>query len=542
MDIIEFEKILQANAETEHLEFKSASEKFSFESGSHSLCGYCIALANERGGKLILGVTDKLPRKVIGTRTFRNIGKLKTDIFRKIGRRIGVEELEYQGKRVLIIDIPSRPVGEPLHFEGRYLMRIGEELVPMTSDQINMILSEKRPDWSAEMCSQATLDDLDPEAIAVARANFRKKNPKIAEVEQWDDATFLNKAKLTVRGKVTNAALILLGRPESSVLLSPVVAEITWVLIGGDGTKRDYEHFGPPFLLSVDRVYAKIRNLKYRYIQEGTLFPEEVDMYDPWVIREALHNCIAHQDYSLSSRITVTENENGSLLFSNAGSFTAGSIEKVISEGYPQQYYRNKLLVESMVQLNMIDTIGSGIPKMFEIQRKRFFPMPSYNLGENRVDVMVIGKVINADYTRILAQRDDLTLSEVVLLDYVQKGVKVDKNVVGELRRKKLIEGRYPNVYVSQQVAEESGQKAQYMRNRGLDDRHYKASIVEYVRRFPGASRKDIDDFIIPKLPEILEDYQKRNKVNNLLASLSRVEKTIVNKGNDRAPRWFTRI
>ena len=246
MDTIEFEKILQTNAETEHLEFKSATEKFPFESGRHSLCGYCIALANERGGKLILGVTDKLPRKVVGTAVFRNTGKLKSDVFRKISRRIEVEEFEYRGKRVLILDIPARPVGEPLHFEGQYLMRVGEELLPMTSDQIDLILTERRPDWSAQICPQATLDDLDPEAIAMARVNFAKKNSKISsDVETWSNIVFLNKAKLTVHGNVTNAAVLLLGKAEASVLISPAVAQITWVLKGIDGAKRDYEHFGP---------------------------------------------------------------------------------------------------------------------------------------------------------------------------------------------------------------------------------------------------------------------------------------------------------
>jgi len=156
----------------------------------------------------------------------------------------------------------------------------------------------KQYDWSAQICEGSTIEDLDPTAIMKARQNYKEKFPDNArDVDNWDDLTFLNKAKITIQGKITRTAIILLGKEESEHFISPSVAKITWVLKDENNIGKDYEHFGPPFILNVEAVYAKIRNLKYRYLLNTSLFPTEITKYEPWVIREALNNCIAHQDY-----------------------------------------------------------------------------------------------------------------------------------------------------------------------------------------------------------------------------------------------------
>jgi ATP-dependent DNA helicase RecG len=163
-------------------------------------------------------------------------------------------------------------------------------------------------DWSAAIVPDANLDDLDQEALRVARENFKNKFPeKAEEANNWDDITFLNKAKLTIKGKLTRTALLLLGKDESEHFLLPADLKIRWLLKDHQGNDRDYTLFGMPLLLAVNKVYAKIRNLKYRYLPDGTLFPEEIDQYEPYAIREALNNCIAHQDYTLAGRINVIE-------------------------------------------------------------------------------------------------------------------------------------------------------------------------------------------------------------------------------------------
>ena len=118
------------------------------------------------------------------------------------------------------------------------------------------------------------------------------------EIPTWDDITFLNKAKITINGQLTRAAILLLGNPESDTFINPASSKITWILRDRDKIEKDYEHFFCPLLLEVENVYAKIRNLKYRYLKSGTLFPDEVDQFEPYIIREALNNCIAHLDYT----------------------------------------------------------------------------------------------------------------------------------------------------------------------------------------------------------------------------------------------------
>lgn len=374
---------LRSASENETVEFKEAKENFDF----NTLGKYFSALSNEanlqgvRCGWLVFGVHDKT-RVVVGT-SYRNdlkkLQSLKHEIAQKTTGNLtfsNVFEIEVEGKRVLLFEIPAAPQGVPIAFDGHFYGRDGESLVALNLQEIETIRSQRSFDWSAQVAEGATIDDLDSEALNKARFEFKKKNPDIAdEINQWSDATFLNKARLTVNSKITNAALILLGTPESAVHLLPAIAQMTWILKDEDGIEVDYKHFYPPFLISVDKLLSQIRNITFRYLPDNTLFPDEVMKYDNYVIREALHNCIAHQDYSLRERINVVETPD-SLLFSNGGAFIPQTIENVIEKDAPQRYYRNTFLCTAMVNLNMIDTIGSGIKRMFVCQRKRLFPLP----------------------------------------------------------------------------------------------------------------------------------------------------------------------
>ncbi|MDT8410825.1 MAG: ATP-binding protein [Vicingaceae bacterium] len=224
----------------------------------------------------------------------------------------------------------------------------------------------------------------------MARKQYAEKNAKLREeIQKGDDATFLNKAKVCINGKITNTAILLLGKPESEHFISPATAKISWILKDRDNIEKDYEHFSCPLLLEVENVKSKIRNLKYRYIKDGTLFPDEVDQYDPYILREALNNCIAHQDYTMGGKINVVEHEDGRLTFANSGAFIPESIEKIIEADAPETNYRNPFLANAMVNLNMIDTIGSGIKKMFVIQKNKYFPLPDYDFSNEKITVQI---------------------------------------------------------------------------------------------------------------------------------------------------------
>jgi ATP-dependent DNA helicase RecG len=535
-------------AENEIVEFKEAKTDFHFD----KIGKYFSALSNEANlkgqpfGWLIFGIENK--RKTVVGSNYRSTNRaaldsLKSEVANKITNRITfieIYEITVEGKRVIMFQIPAAPPGIPIAWEGHYFGRDGEELSPLNLEEIERIRKEvSRPDWSIGICVGASVTDLDPAAVAVARDNYKVKNSRLAaEVDQWDAITFLNKAKITINGKITRTAIILLGKPESEHFLSPAVAKITWVLKDKDNVEKDYAHYTCPFLLAVGQIYAKVRNLKYRYIKDGTLFPEEVDQYAPYNIREALSNCIAHQDYTRSGRITVIENEDGHLTFTNPGEFLPGSIAAVIDSDAPPGYYRNFHLATAMVSLNMIDTIGSGIKRMFRLQRERFFPMPDYDFSNRDVKTTLTGKVLDLDFARTLARHPALSLEEIIMLDKVQKHQELTEEEIKRLKGKGLIEGRKPNFHFSSDIAEKTDRKADYIKNRGFKDSHYKDMILEFIDKYGSATKEEIDKLLLDTLPTILEQRQKENKVRNLLYALSKRDLAITNTGTGRKPIW----
>jgi len=539
------DKLRGEPVETEWLEFKANCLE------SSEIGEYLSALANAASllGKprayLVLGVENQR-HDVYGTSFDPRIKKARGNqdlliwLHTQLHPNVGFEthRFLYQNKQVVLFDI-APAFDMPVRFGNAAYIRVGSCKTNLDNyPEKERALWSRRTDWSALICDRASLADLDSEAIRVAREQYRTKNPTRAdEISAWDDGTFLNKAKLTIRDNITNAAIVLLGRDESSALISPSVARITWILKDEQNIERDYQHFNTPLLLSVNRVLARIRNLTVRALPSGTLFPAEITQYDDWVIREALHNCIAHQDYSMGGRINVVETPE-SLLLTNVGSFLPGSVEKVIQQDAPLEVYRNRFLAEAMVNLNMIDTQGGGIKRMFLKQSERFFPLPDYDVRDpERVAVMIGGRILDERYTRLLMGRTDLDLWTVMLLDKVQKHVKITQGEHKRLKTMQLVEGRYPTLFVSGRVAALVGEKARHIRNRGLDQKYYLDMIRELIRKHGPVDRNEIDRLLIGKLPEALTERQKTAKIHNLLSQLSK-QREIINTGSKRYPRW----
>lgn len=348
----------------------------------------------------------------------------------------------------------------------------------------------------------------------------------------WDLLTFLDKAKLTRNGQITRAAILLLGKPESAHHLNPHPCQITWKL---DAEETAYAHFGPPFLLSVEEVYRHIRNIKFRFQPSNQLIPIELSKYEPKTILEAINNCIAHQDYTQNARIILVEKVDR-LTLQNIGRFYDGTVDDYVLRERTPEKYRNPFLVQAMVNLDMIDTMGMGIRRMFMEQRKRYFPLPEYDLNDpNHVYLTIYGKLIDENYSRILIENQDLTIDEVIALDSIQKCRQVSKEVVQILRKRKLVEGRYPNVFVAAHIAAVTDGRAQY---KAFDAEHYQQMILKYLDQYKLATRHDIDTLIMDKLPEVLSPVQKRNKIGNLLGAMRRLG-LIENQGSDKNPQWI---
>ncbi len=519
-------KLLSLTAENEVVEFKEAKNQYDKD----KLGRYFSALSNEANLKgklnawLVLGV--KNDKTVVGTNINDNqINEYKAEMANHTSPKlsfIDVHRVNYQGLDVLLLEIPAAPQGTAVSWKGHRYGRDGESLGGLNDYELKKIQSQtQKEDWSVQIIEHASLDDLSSEAINMARKQFTEKNAKLKEeIAKWDDATFLNKAKVCINGKITNTAILLLGKPESEHFISPTTAKISWILKDRDNIEKDYEHFTCPLLLEVQNVKAKIRNLKYRYIKDGTLFPDEVDQYDPYIIREALNNCIAHQDYTLGGKINVVEHEDGRLTFANSGTFIPESIEKVIEADAPETNYRNPFLVNAMVNLNMIDTIGSGIKKMFVIQKNKYFPLPDYDFKNEKITVQITGKVVDVNYARKLAELKELSLQEIMLLDKVAKNKSITDDETRQLKFKNLIEGRKPNYHISSSVANVTGEKADYIKQRGIDDAYCQKIILDYLRKFKEGRKSDFEQILLDKLPDVLDIEQKKNKIKNNLQTL----------------------
>lgn len=521
-------RLLENPQENEVFELKEAKGNFDFK----EIGRYFSALSNEANlnfehcAWLVFGVADS--GKVVGTK-FRleekGLQGLKREIANSTNNGItfmGIYPVEYEGKRVVMFQIPPATQAVPTQFNGVSYGRYASEIVPLTDEKRERILLQSRiPDWSAEVVKDASFDDLDAKAILAARKKYAERNPHHKEaLASWSDEEFLNKAKVTIRGKITNTALLLLGKAESRHMAVPADAKIRWIVKDKDGVGLGYYIATGPYILEVEEVYRRIRNLRYRYKRRDTLFPEEVDMYDADSIYEALDNAIAHQDYLRRERISVVEMPD-CLIFHNAGSFLPGSVEEVVMAGVPSTRYRNPFLVEAMRNLGMVDTIGSGIQKIFLRQSAKLFPLPDYTLTANSVEVSISGKVLDEDYASILAMNRDLTLSEIMLLDKVSKHQEISKGAAVQLRKRGLIEGRRPNYYLSREVASKTGQKAQYSIDRGLDKKYYLDFILSALSSHGEMSRREIDRLLWTKLPESYSsDEKKRRRIEKLLGEL----------------------
>ncbi|MBI5719362.1 MAG: putative DNA binding domain-containing protein [Burkholderiales bacterium] len=536
---------LIATWENEVVEFKQAGDGFSTD----DIGKYFSALANEanlRGAErawLVFGVHNKA-RTVVGTdyrREPERLQSLKQQIAENTTPRItfrDIHELQHTGGRVLLFEVPAAPRGMPISWKGHYHARAGESLAPLGLDKLDEMRGQTlAQDWSAQRVPGAALAALDETAVRKARESFAQKHANrfaADEVAGWPLATFLDRARLTIDGQVTRTALLLLGKAESAWHLLPHPAQLTWKL---EGPERAYEHFGPPLLLSTSQLYQRIRNIQLRLLPQDELLPVEVAKYDQKIVLEALHNCIAHQDYARNGRVVVTE-QPARLVFENEGGFYEGQPLDYLEGHKIPRRYRNPFLAQAMAELNMIDTMGWGIHDMHARQARRYFPMPDYDLSDPAaVKLAIYGGVVDPAYSRLLIQKTDLPLADVLALDRVQKKLPIPDEAAAGLRRAGLIEGRKPNYHVSAQVAAATDQKADYIRTRAQDDEFYAKLLTDYLQRYGSATRAEINKLLLPKLSEVLSAEQKYVKVSNLLAKLRR-RGTIVNTGSDTAPRW----
>ena len=519
-------------------EFKKLKNDFNGHE-KDDVISYVSALANMEGGDLVIGVEDKT-LKIVGTDTYNyDVQKARLRLIDQCANLpsegLLVEEFitSDTNKTVWVIHVPHHMKRQPVYAHNKAWQRLDDSLIELTESRKNAILNEQEGvpyDWTAEIIPDATIDDLDKEAIAKAREGYKQRYPKLAEeCDKWDDRVFLDKSCLTIGSKITRTTLLLVGKETAAYKLHHI-AQIVWKCF------QDGQVFGDiytiPFIRTTSELLGRIRNYRFKIYPKNLLIPAEVWKYDTESILEGMHNSIAHQDYEKNARIIVTEDKD-SLKFQNEGNFYDGDYEQYITGEKTPKSYRNPTLVKAMVNIKMIDTQGYGIHKMFQSQKERYLPMPDYD--QSTADEVVLnlpGTVIDENYSLMLLANQNLSLTDAVLLDQGQKGKLISDAAIKKLRKQKLIEGRKPHLYVSKQIAKSTNKEVEYTLKKGFDELECQEWIIKALKDHTALSRKQVDELLWGKLPISYTEEQKRVKIKNLLAKMRKQH--IIEVGEDR--------
>lgn len=480
----QLEQWFNAPTENEYLEFKEAKNRFDFE----KLVAYCAALANEGGGHMVLGVSDKPPRQVVGTAAFTNLERTKAGLLERLHLRIFVEELAHPLGRVLVFEVPSRPIGMPVQYKGTYWMRGGEELVPMTPDMLKRIFDESGPDFSAEICPKATLTDLAPEAIDRFRSIWARRSGndtlrELAAEQLLEDAELLND------GGITIAALILLG---SAKALSRHLAqaEIVFEYRSNEASiaYQQRKEFREGFFLIHDRLWDAInlRNDVFQY-QDG-LFRQEIPTFNESVVREAILNAVSHRDYRLGGSVFIRQYPTRLEIVSPGGFPYGITVDNILWRQSP----RNRRIAEVFAKCGLVERSGQGANRMFEECIKESKPAPDFSDTDDfQVSLTLRGEVQDPLFLQFLEKIGREVLAsfmtrDFLLLDFLHKEEPVPPDYADRIPRLldlgvivRAGKGKY---VLSKRFYAMAGKKGVYTRKKGLDRDTNKALLLKHIK------------------------------------------------------------
>lgn len=519
---------------------KESEDKVEFKKGEHGnvaydggsrlkpserrrcILGYVTALCNEKGGSLVIGMEDKYPHKVVGTRQNENsTGELESNIYRDTGIRPKIYELyedeaEKKG-RVLVIDVPPRPAGTVFKFEDVPLMRVGEELKPMSDEVYLSIIQENEPDFSQQICRDATLDDLDPDALSVLKEKYAKKqnNPIFLTLS---NRQILSDLQLITDEGITNAAVILLGKedfikrvyPQASVMLEYRHSE-------SQITFDNRISYSQPFFIMIDRLWHDIdlRNGKFQ-IKEGP-YIFDVPYFNEEVIRESINNAITHRDYTRHSE-TVIKQYPQKLIVTNAGGFPHGvTIDNILTVPSTP---RNRLLADVLSKTGIVERSGQGVDKIFYRTLSEGKEAPDYS-GSDAFNVELILSAIIQDKAfalfiesvqQNLAEDNKLSVFEIVVLDKIRRNEKttaLDKAVIKQLMDRNLIEkrGKTNGIHyiLCRSYYEFTGNTAEYSKKSDWNTSQVTSIIIPFLTKY---NKAKMGDFV-----KLLDGHLTRRQV-----------------------------
>ena len=528
---MDFDTLVNAS-EGEHLELKEARVSFDYE----DVVRYCVALANERGGRLVLGVTDRKPRRIVGTQAFPNLQKIKHRLLQQLHMRIEIEEVAHPDGRVLVFHVPSRPPGQPIQHGGTYLMRSGESLTAMTPERLRAIFAETGPDFSAEVCKGATESDLDLQAIEDFRQAWHKKSGN-QRLLRLAPAQLLRDAEIVLDGGVTYAGLILLGRREALrryLAQTEVIFEYRSSDASGPANQRI--NFQEGFFVFQTTLWKTINSHNDLQSYRDGLFVREIPTFNEIAIREALVNAVCHRDYRMGGSILVHQFPRRMEIISPGG-FPAGiDAENFLWRHNP----RNRRLADTFERTGLAERSGQGLNLMFEQCIKEGKPIPDFTgTDEYQVCVALRGEIQDPKFLLFLEKIGNETMEsfntvDFLALDAVHRDLKVKGDVKDRLPRLadlgilERVGGKY---ILSRRFYEFLGQKGLYTRKRGLDKEMCKELLYKHIRDNGPDGTKLSELFLV--LPD-----RTRQQIQRLLEEL-RNENKIHSLGRTKAGRWY---
>ncbi len=522
--------------EDEHIEFKEAKANYHFE----KLVKYCAALANEGGGSIVLGVTDKPPRRIVGTSVFRDLERTKASLLDKLHFRIDAQELLDPAGRVAVFTAPSRSIGLPIVVDGAYWMRAGESLVPMTPDQLRRIFDEAGPDFSAEACPMAGLTDLDGRAIRSFRTRWHLKTRNEA-ILTMPEEQLLRDAELVSDRGVTYAALVILGTRAAlgrHLAQAEVVFEYRSSEVPGPASQR--EEFREGFLAYYDRLWelVNLRNDRQHY-QDG-LFMREIPTFSEGAVREAILNAVAHRDYRHGGSVFVRQFPRRIEIVSPGGFPKGITPENIIDRQYP----RNRRIADALARCGLVERAGQGADRIFESCIREGKGLPDFtNTDDFQVSLTLQGQLRDARFVRFLERvgietQASFDTHDLLILDSVHREAPLHQEAhtrlwklvdLGVLER--VGKGRGTKYMLSRRFHAALGDEGGYTRRRGLDRETNKALLLRHIEQ----SRRIGSQ--LHQLQQVLPSLS-RNQVQTLLRELKR-DGRIETRGTTKAARWY---
>lgn len=505
--MITIESLKELKESEDKVEFKEASAgTYSFNGGTkstpkerrHCIVGYVIAFANEGGGHLVFGMHNQHPHSVVGTtQSLNSTGKLEQDIYRETRIRVNVLELfDEDKKRVLVISVPSRPIGKAYKFEDVPLMRVGEELLPMSDEKLLTIIQEQEPDFSKTICERAVFSDLDPMAIQRLKEAYAKKQENVQFLTLPDEQA-LNDLHLLEDGKVTYAGLILVGKEDSLKLHLPQ-SQICLEYRGSTSqiVFDSRQVFSGSYFLVSDTLWNAINQRNGRVpVQQGP-FIFDIPFFNQEVIREALNNAVAHRDYRKSSEVVIKQFPHQLNILSPGGFPLGVTFQNLLTVNSTP---RNRLLSDVLAKTGAVERSGQGIDKIFYQSLSEAKPEPDYSKSDDfQVELRLSGLVEDKAFAlfihKIQADRkkdEKLGVQEIIALNRIRRGDnkrQLDLSVVTRLEKDGLVEriGRTNSqkFILSKQYFIFIDDPTAYSSEKALSSEHILLLIIRHLQEF----------------------------------------------------------